>query len=235
MNTPESIVSELQSLAPSAIIELFQLDATSFGGDIYYFHAGTNGLRQNITWQGQEYVAYPIQMSGFEFSAGGQLPRPQMVVSNVTGAITALVLAYNDLLGAKVTRKRTMAKFLDAVNFTGGVNPNADPDAEFNDDIFFIERKTSENNQAVSFELSASFDVQGVKLPRRQIVQNICPWKYRGAECGYTDTNYFDSNDNSVASSSLDVCGKRLSSCEVRFGVNNELPFGGFPAAGLIK
>jgi lambda family phage minor tail protein L len=235
MNTPESIVSELQSLAPSAIIELFQLDATSFGGDIYYFHAGTNGLRQNITWQGQEYVAYPIQMSGFEFSAGGQLPRPQMVVSNVTGAITALVLAYNDLLGAKVTRKRTMAKFLDAVNFTGGVNPNADPDAEFNDDIFFIERKTSENNQAVSFELSASFDVQGVKLPRRQIVQNICPWKYRGAECGYTGTNYFDSNDNSVASSSLDVCGKRLSSCEVRFGVNNELPFGGFPAAGLIK
>ena len=235
MNTPESIVSELQSLAPSAIIEVFQLDATSFGGDVYYFHAGTNGLRQNITWQGQEYVAYPIQMSGFEFSAGGQLPRPQMVVSNVTGVITALVLAYNDLLGAKVTRKRTMAKYLDAINFTGGVNPNADPDAEFNDDIFFIERKTTENNQAVSFELSASFDVQGVKLPRRQIVQNICPWKYRGAECGYTGTNYFDSNDNSVASSSLDVCGKRLSSCEVRFGVNNELPFGGFPAAGLIK
>lgn len=235
MSTSESIVSELQSLAPSAIIELFQLDATSFGGDIYYFHAGTNGLRQNITWQGQEYVAYPIQMSGFEFSAGGQLPRPQMVVSNVTGAITALVLAYNDLLGAKVTRKRTMAKYLDAVNFTGGVNPNADPDAEFNDDIFFIERKTTENNQAVSFELSASFDVQGVKLPRRQIIQNICPWKYRGAECGYTGTNYFDSNDNSVSSSSLDVCGKRLSSCELRFGTNLELPFGGFPAAGLVR
>jgi lambda family phage minor tail protein L len=235
MNTPESIVSELQSLAPSAIIEVFQLDATSFGGDVYYFHAGTNGLRQNITWQGQEYVAYPIQMSGFEFSAGGQLPRPQMVVSNVTGVITALVLAYNDLLGAKVTRKRTMAKYLDAINFTGGVNPNADPDAEFNDDIFFIERKTTENNQAVSFELSASFDVQGVKLPRRQIIQNICPWKYRGAECGYTGTNYFDSNDNSVASSSLDVCGKRLSSCELRFGTNLELPFGGFPAAGLVR
>jgi lambda family phage minor tail protein L len=174
-------------------------------------------------------------MSGFEFSAGGQLPRPQMVVSNVTGAITALVLAYNDLLGAKVTRKRTMTKYLDAVNFIGGVNPNADPDAEFNDDIFFIERKTTENNQAVSFELSASFDVQGVKLPRRQIIQNICPWKYRGAECGYTGTNYFDSNDNSVASSSLDVCGKRLSSCELRFGTNLELPFGGFPAAGLVR
>jgi len=32
-----------------------------------------------------------------------------------------------------------------------------------------------------------------------------------------------------------DVCGKRVSSCEVRFGTNAELPFGGFPAAALIK
>lgn len=235
MTTPVEITSELQKLAPSSIIELFQLDATPFGGDVYYFHAGTNGLRQNITWQGQEYVTYPVQITGFEFIAGGQLPRPKLVVSNVTGIITLLVLAYDDLLGAKVTRKRTMAKYLDAVNFTGGVNPDADPDAEFPDDVYFIESKTNENKNAVEFELSASFDVQGVKLPRRQIIQNICPWKYRGAECGYTGTNYFDSNDDSVGSSALDVCGKRLSSCEVRFGTNAELPYGGFPAAGLIK
>lgn len=235
MNTPESIVSELQKLAPSSVIELFQLDTTAFGGSIYYFHAGTNGLRQNITWQGQEYVAYPIQVSGFEFSAGGQIPRPVMQVSNVTGAITTLVLAYDDLLGAKVTRKRTMSKYLDAVNFTGGVNPDADPDAEFNDDIYYVERKASETAEAVSFELSASFDVQGVKLPRRQIIQNICPWKYRSAECSYAGTNYFDKNDNPVGSLSADICGKKLSSCEVRFGTNAELPYGGFPAAGLLK
>jgi lambda family phage minor tail protein L len=235
MTTPVEITSEIQKLAPSAIIELFQLDATSFGGDVYYFHAGTNGLTQNITWQGQEYVAYPIQIEGFEFTAGGQIPRPKMRVSNVIGIITALVLAYDDLLGAKVTRKRTMSKYLDAINFTGGVNPDADPDAEFPDDIYFIEHKVNENKYMVEFELSASFDVQGVKLPRRQIIQNICPWKYRGAECGYTGTNYFDSNDVVVGSSSLDVCGKRLTSCEARFGTNAELPYGGFPAAGLVR
>lgn len=235
MTTPVEITSEIQKLAPSAIIELYQLDATSFGGDVYYFHAGTNGLTQNITWQGQEYVAYPIQIEGFEFTAGGQIPRPKMRVSNVIGIITALVLAYDDLLGAKVTRKRTMSKYLDAVNFTGGVNPDADPDAEFPDDIYFIEHKVNENKYMVEFELSASFDVQGVKLPRRQIIQNICPWKYRGAECGYTGTNYFDSNDVAVGSSSLDVCGKRLTSCEARFGTNAELPYGGFPAAGLVR
>lgn len=231
----EDIAVELQKLEPSAIIEVFQLDASSFGGDIYYFHAGTNNLTQNITWQGQEYVAYPIQITGFDFSAGGQLPRPKLVASNVTGIITALVLAYKDLLGAKVTRKRTMMKYLDGINFAGGVNPTEDQTAEFPNDIYYIEHKVSENKQLVEFELAASFDVQGVKLPRRQIIQNICPWKYRGAECSYAGTNYFDKNDNPVGSLSLDVCGKRLSSCEVRFGKSNELPYGGFSGAGLFK
>lgn len=235
MSYPLKITSELQKLAPNAVIELYQLDTTNFGGIVYYFHAGTNGLTQAVVWQGQEYVPYPIQVSGFEITAGGQIPRPKLVVSNVSGVITALVLAYQDLLGAKITRKRTMQKYLDAVNFAGGVNPDADPTAEFPDDIYFIERKTSENKSAVEFELSASFDVQGVKLPRRQIIQNICPWKYRGAECGYSGSNYWNTNDQPVGSLSLDACGKRISSCELRFGANAELPFGGFPAASLIK
>ena len=39
----------------------------------------------------------------------------------------------NDLTGAKVTRIRTMAKFVDAANFSGATNPfgTPDPDAEF--------------------------------------------------------------------------------------------------------
>ena len=235
MTYPLKIASELQKLAPNAIIELFELDATSFGGDVYYFHAGTNGLTDAITWQGQEYQPYPVQVTGFEFTAGGQLPRPKLAVSNLSGIITALVLAYDDLLGAKITRKRTMQKYLDAVNFTGGVNPDADPTAEFPDDIYFIERKVSENKSVIDFELAASFDVQGVKLPRRQIIQNICPWKYRGAECGYAGANYFNTNDDPVATLGQDVCGKRISSCEARFGANAEIPYGGFPAAALLK
>jgi hypothetical protein len=231
----EDIAVEIQKLEPSAIIELFVLDATSFGGDTYYFHAGTNGLRQTLTWQGQEYSPFPVQITGFEFSAGGQLPRPKMLVSNVTGIITALVLAYQDLLGAKVIRKRTMLKYLDAVNFPDSINPTADPTAEFPDDVYYIDHKTGENKQVVEFDLSASFDVQGIKLPRRQIIQNLCPWKYRSAECSYAGTNYFDKNDVAVGTLAQDVCGKRLSSCEARFGTSAELPFGGFVGAGLIN
>jgi len=127
-----------------------------------------------------------------------------------------------------------MAKFLDAVNFSAG-NPSADPDCHFPDQIWFIDRRSHEDKNWIEFELTAAFDVSGVRLPRRQIAQNICLWKYRGAECGYTGTDYFKSDDTAVGSSALDVCGKRLSSCKARFGETSELPFGGFPGAGKVS
>lgn len=235
MTTPQAITSEIQKLEPSAIVELFILDASAFGGDVLRFHAGTNGLRQNIVWQGETYTAFPVQASGFDYSGNGQLPRPKLQVANVTGAISLLVLTYDDLLGAKITRKRTLAKYLDGANFTGGTNPTADPTAEFAEDIFLIDRKATETRDYVEFELAAAFDVSGVQLPRRQIIQNVCVWRYRGTECGYTGTTYFDANDASVPSAGQDVCGKRLSSCKVRFGANNPLPFGSFPSAGLTR
>lgn len=233
--TSSAIHAEIQKLAPSAVIELFVLDLSLFGQGMVYFHAGTNALQQRLVWQGSAYDAFPIQVEGFEFNGNGQIPRPKLKVANVTGAITALVLTYQDLVGAKITRKRTLAKYLDAVNFPGGVNPTADPSAEFADDIYYIDRKSRETRDVIEFELAASFDLEGVNLPRRQIVQNVCPWRYRSSECGYIGTIYFDANDQRVTTSSQDICGKRLSSCQARFGQTAELPFGGFPAAGLFR
>lgn len=235
MSTPQTITSEIQKLAPSAVIELFVLDATNIGGEVFRFHAGTNALRGKVVWQGNEYLPFPIQVTGFEYNGTGQLPRPKVVVANLTGVITTLLLELDDLLGAKFIRKRTLAKYLDAVNFDGGVNLSADATAEFAEDVYYVDRKASENRDLVEFELAASFDLQGIRLPRRQIIQNICPWRYRGSECGYTGSVYFDANDNRVGTLAQDVCGKRLASCKVRFGEYAELPFGGFPAAGLIR
>lgn len=421
---PVVIAGDVQRLEPGTIVELFELDTTALGGTVLRFHAGTNQIRQNVVWQGNTYTAFPMQATGFDFNGNGQLPRPRMLMSNVTGAMTLLVLTYEDLLGAKVTRRRTLAKYLDEVNFperrnllewtedmrttaqagstrpwsnfiaadttatyesgvlnsvgvagvvklqaattanaqrqvsqlqtgvadntimcasvdvkaaevsqvrvyvatkvptypaaqfnllTGTVtsasvdltaygitdlgngwfrcwasadvltgaspavmivqmptaayaigdglyvtraqfeeastptqyqpvlgatwsqNPTADPNAEFPLDIFYIDRKASETRDVIEFELASSFDVAGIQLPRRQIVQNVCTWRYRGSECGYSGTNYFDANDVAVGSLALDRCGKRLSSCEARFGVNAPLPFGSFPAAGLTR
>jgi lambda family phage minor tail protein L len=227
-----SIESEIQKLEPSAVIEMFELDPTDLGGSILRFHAGTNNLRGNIVWQGNTYTAFPIQVTGFEYTGNGQLPRPKVTVANLTGVVTAALIGLDDLLGAKFTRKRTLAKFLDAENFDGGVNADEDATAEFADDVYYIDRKSTENRDIVEFELTAALDLQGVRIPKRQIIQNYCPWEYRGTECGYSASVYFDANDQSTTQAN-DVCGKRLSSCKVRFG--KIVPFGGFPAAGLVN
>ena len=233
--TSQAITTEIQRLAPSAVIELFVLDLSLFNEGVVRFHAGTNELRRQVVWQGNAYEPFPIQADGFEFNGNGQVPRPKLKVANVAGSITALILSYQDLVGAKITRKRTLVKYLDGVNFASGTNSTADASAEFADDVYYIDRKSRETRDVVEFELAASFDLEGVSLPRRQIVQNVCPWGYRRSECGYTGTAYFNANDLSVSLKSQDACGKRLSSCQKRFGSNAELPFGGFPAAGLIR
>ena len=218
--------SDLQAVAPSAIIELFQLElnAAQHGvNETYYFHAGVNATGSNgdIVWSGQAYLAFPIEADGFEYSGQGQLPRPKLRVSNVFGTITAIILTLpSGIEGAKVTRIRTLARYIDAVNFPGGVNPygTPDPTAEFPREIYYIDRKAVETRDVIEFELAAVFDLIGVRAPKRQCISNICQWEYRGPECGYTGNAYFNTNNQPVPTLAEDACGKQLSSCELRFG-----------------
>jgi lambda family phage minor tail protein L len=190
-------VGELQSIAPSAIIELFVLELnTKMHGvsDIYRFHAGTNavGTNGNVVWAGATYSAMPIEAEGFEYSGNGQLPRPKIRVSNIMGTISAIILSLpNGLEGAKVSRIRTMARYLDAVNFSGGTNPYGTPDstAEFPREVYYIDRKSAENRDVVEFELACAFDLVGVRAPKRQCISNVCQWGYKSAECGYDPTS----------------------------------------------
>ena len=69
-------------------------------------------------------------------SAKGELPRPKVSITNVQGLFSGLIRMYDDLIGAKLTRKRTFARYLDAVNFKNG-NPTADPNVQFPDDIWY--------------------------------------------------------------------------------------------------
>lgn len=220
---------EIQSLSPSALIELFVLDmSNTTSGGMLYFHAGTNELHGNVIWQGQVYEPWPIEATGFDITTQGALPRPKLRVANTGGMFSGEVAANDDLLGCMIIRKRTFSRFLDAANFKNGVNPDADPTQFAEDDVWFIDQKTSENRYSLEFELASVFDLMGVQLPYRQVLKNACPWRYRGPECGYTGDPYdrFDQPSMLVD----DACSKLLSGCRVRFG-KNPLPFGGFPGA----
>lgn len=227
------ITQDIQKLDAGSRVELFELDTTALGGIVYYFHAGTNGLRTSVVWKGNTYSPWPIDATGFEYNGRGQLPQPRVKVANIAGLITALALAHDDLVGAKFTRRRTMMKYLDTVNFPGGVNPSADPTAELPADIFYIERKASETRQLVEFELAALSDLEGLMLPRRQVSSTVCVWKYRSAECSYAGGPVAKADDTATSNPALDVCGKRLASCKLRFGAFNQLPFGAFPGSRL--
>ena len=265
-----STYGDLAISNPSAIIELFQLRLdTALHGEntIYYFHAGTNEFGDgDIVFDSQTYSRIPIQAEGFEYTNTGTLPRPTLTISNLASSITALLIHVNattlgnDLGGAEVRRIRTLAKYLDSVNFGAlknavtqaedalvtqdgdaiecrvvETNATADPNVRFPDERWFVDRKSSETRDIVQFELASKFDLAGQKIPRRQVVANICQWKYRSSECSYTGTDYYDVNGNEVSTEAQDVCGKRIASCKLRFGDNGELPFGSFPGAGLTQ
>ena len=78
--TSLAITTEIQKLAPSAVIELFVLDLSLFNEGVVRFHAGTNELRRQVVWQGNVYEPYPILVEGFEFTGNGQSPRPKLRV-----------------------------------------------------------------------------------------------------------------------------------------------------------
>lgn len=218
-------VSDLQAVTPGSVIELFelQLDATLHGvSTLYRFHAGSNlNANGELVWNGNSYLRYPVEADGFEYTGNGQLPRPSIRISNALNLITALLLTVPDgIEGAKVTRIRTLARYIDAANWSTGVNPlgTPDPTAEFPREIYYIDRKSLENASIVEFELAAAFDLAGVRAPKRQCIGNICQWVYKSTECGY--------------SGPLPDCTKTVEGCKEHFGDDEALPFGSFPGIG---
>jgi phage-related protein len=395
-STTGLIQADIQSLSPSALMELYVLDMSAITGiaqNYMYFHAGTNQLSTEVIWQGKTYIALPIEAEGFSQGSTGTLPRPKIRLANINGAFSATLNQFDDLIGAKIIRKRTFVKYLDEVNFIktnllkysedftqanwakssgttvvgnsilapdgtltadtlsrsalastylvqtytttahaskayvfsiyvkagtltgnivlrirdgGGItdiantiliptatwtrylvtgtfgatpaanikvyidpandtgvigdtvyiwgaqlqsgsvpttyekvgsswNVTADANQHYPDDIWFIDQKVSETRYLVEWELASAFDLVGVMLPSRQVIQNSCPWKYTGAECGYNPNavgaKLFNAVDTQVYTLATDACGKRLTSCEARFGTTAVLPYGGFPGA----
>ena len=186
----------LQDADAKTIVELFDFELnTAQHGEttVYRFTNTKNELGNDIVWQGNTYTAIPLKAEGYEASGQGTLPRPSISVSNLLGTFTTLLALLPDgLEGCKVTRTRTLSKFLDAVNFTGvgtyveadywvaeynlATGLESDPTSYFRPrDIYFIDRKAMENRNVISYEMCSAFDLAGVRLPKRQILPDDFP------------------------------------------------------------
>ena len=296
-------IEELQQTNPSAIIDLFELELVeglhyATGNPlgittVYRWHSGVAQNSQGeLVFDSNTYSQMPIEAEGFDYKGSSQkssLPRPTLRISNLLSTVSTIlaeingVTPHNDLIGAKVTRFRTMAKFISSTNLSGetityvvtvqnvgganyfylngvykptlslvegntyrfvqsdstntghplilkdssgnllvgveisrngtvgydGVlsytvtpsnhaaryscsvhgnnmgntisissassNPDEDPNVRFEDMIFIIDRKSTENRRIVEFELAAPIDMPQYKLPRRQCLPREFP------------------------------------------------------------
>lgn len=254
-----AMIDQAASLQPGGRIRLIEIDASEFSAGVHRFHyspfahtpeeieaAGGDENKlgaKPIYFNGLMYDFWPFQIEGMELSTE-QTAQPTLTVSNLDGHVTALCLQYKDMVNAKCSIIDTYALYLDAKNFPGNVNETADPTA-FSLQSFWLDSKSSEDDETVSWTLSSPADLQGLVIPTRQIT-SLCEWALRdqyrsGDGCTYNGTAYFDAKGNPVSDPALDSCGGCLSDCRKRFGAGLKNPnsavldFGGYPSANLAK
>lgn len=253
-----ALIDTASGLTPSGRVRLVEVDATDFGGGMHRFHyspfphtpeeiaaaAGDENMLgpKPIYYGGNMYDFWPFQFTEMVMSTD-QAAQPKLEISNLDGTITALCLAFRDMLNARVKVIDTFVEYLDAVNFAAG-NPTADPQA-YSYQQFWLDTKNAEDDETVQWMLSSPADFQGQMLPTRQIT-SVCEWAMRGQYrtgdgCSYNGNAYFDVKGNPVTDPALDVCSGMLGHCRKRFGAgltnpsSAELDFGGFPATVLIS
>tara|TARA_R110000824_G_scaffold11986_8_gene52752 strand:+ start:352 stop:1641 length:1290 start_codon:yes stop_codon:yes gene_type:complete len=239
----KSLHFELGNLNPSALVTLIEIDLSklldtrhiknlsseaeqigfrkNLSDSTLRFHNNIKIVNSYIVWQQNTYYPAPLITEGFETSSKGVLPQPTLTISSQSeSGIDQIALLkheirkFGDIIGAKVTRRRTFAKYLDRINFgktrrqkrTGrgylaqelpiGYEP--DPYSELPPDVFYIERKLSENKSAIQYQLSSILDLEGIKIPKRMIVSDKCMWQYRGCGCWYQHANGDEIENNAA-------------------------------------
>lgn len=240
-NVTPALHAASQSSQPGPYIELFQIDATAITGEVYCFTpaVGPAASGGTIRFNGLVYTPIDMESEGFELKANGAFPMPKIRLSNVNRVMANLVGQYNDLLGARITRIRTFAQFLD-----DGATP--DVNSTFPPDVYKIERKSGLEGEQVEFELSAAVDQEGRLLPGRLILRDGCTRPYRrytgagtfdysAATCRYCGEAMWRIDGTPTSNMAEDVCGKKTSDCKLRFGANAVLPFGGFPGVSRVR
>ncbi len=195
--------------------------------------SGLNTVTQDFTLTAnfQRFVMNPVV-------AGPGAAVGRAIFRIIGGAASAAM--YLELDNAQFEKGTVATEYqFTGSDLTASRNPTADPNEHFLDEIWFIERKVSEDNETVEFELATAIDLNGEQLPGRQIIAGTCGWLirggYRGPYCTYNGSAYFDIDDNPVSDPARDVCAGLVRSCKKRFGETNPLPYGGFPAAGLLR
>lgn len=145
------------------LVHLFKIDLNPIGVDeILYLTPSASAV---ITFNGDDYTPFPIAIEGLDRSLEAAPGRVKLTVSNVTQMLAASVIAYGDLVGAKVDYTRTMKNFLDGED-DGGTN-QSNPVQRY-----IIIQKSRFSQQSIEFTLATQLDRPGLMLPKRQCLKS---------------------------------------------------------------
>tara|TARA_Y100001972_G_scaffold40254_1_gene49799 strand:+ start:1152 stop:2390 length:1239 start_codon:yes stop_codon:yes gene_type:complete len=184
--TEKILVKDLQKLTPgSELVHLYELEFVE--GSFIYFHSGLDDDLTTIQFRdfnkGQAngtvrtYVALPVQFKGVEIKNDGAIARPELTIANVLTVFSDAIgtLDYQNLLGLKIIRRTTLKKYLH------GEASATNPPTEYPRAVYTMDRIKSRTKTSVTIECVAPFDLEGLKIPGRNVLPDRCPFIYQGA------------------------------------------------------
>lgn len=145
-------------------IELYDIDLNPIG--VNQIIRLTPHSETNILWRGNTYVPFPIMASGSDRATNQAPGRVTLSASTASTVLTAVMLQYGDLVGAKVRRWRTLSLYLDG-------KPTADPNQHFPIEEYIIINRDSLSQEGISWTLANTLDKPGLVIPRRQCLRDI--------------------------------------------------------------
>ena len=183
------IVSDFQKQEiDSAVITLWEIQLKN--DEYAHFFSGLEADLSTLQFRDREdssiinsYSAVPLEFEGFDQVSDGPSARPTITFANVLATFSdalqlsdGTTLSNADLIGKKIYMRRSLYKYA-----YGQSGDSPDRLIEFPINSWIIDRIQSETPLSITFELASAFHLSGIKLPRRIIMGNTCPWKYQGA------------------------------------------------------
>ncbi len=130
---------------------------------------------ENITYSGQEYIAFPFTVEPYKSTNKGEIPIVEIKVSNITQYIQKYLEYYQGGVGSNCKITVVNRANLDA-SYT---------ELEIEYDVISCEA----NEDFIIFRVGAPNPLTQ-RFPLYRYIASHCRWTFRDAECGYTETTF---------------------------------------------
>ena len=246
-----TMFADEQRLSVSAMVSLVEIDARAIGGrQVFVVTGPMDGAR--VGFKGRSYRPVPVEIAGVgggDRRGGATLEIADIALDNPGGAgelylSMLLGMELEDIAGATVRQIRTLRDYLEG-------QPGHDSDRHWPEERWRVQSLLRRDQARIAWRLASPLTADGAQVPRRQVLQGVCSFSYRrwvppvggeepqpgrwdhdGVDCPYRGDRLFNSSDEPVTDEAEDRCSRHIHGCELRFGTNAAVGFGGFVGVG---